>query len=181
LSTAICGCGRTISGNKTKCRACADRPSGVLEILNVGAGDVKITFEKENVSESIRAKRVIQDMLRRGFALVVEVERDGKTAYERVQEFDAARGEYIIADFDSLEAAKVDAEQEIPDEVVNELSRPDALPHLAGATEENKLCACGRPARHRGICKGTTHRQSRERRLSMETTKATGIGRSAGG
>lgn len=134
--------------------------TGVLEILNVQGGDVKITFEKHDESEIIRAGRIISDMLRRGFALVVEVERDGKTAYERVQEFDAARSEYIIADFDSLEAAKVDAAQPEP---------PEATPPQEG------MCKCGRPAHHRGACKGP------RTRLPMETTKATGIGRLAGG
>jgi hypothetical protein len=143
----------------------------------VQGGDVKITFDRQNVGETIRAKRIVQDMLRRGFALVVEVERNGERAYERVKEFDADRGEYVIADFDSLAAAKADAEQEIPDAVVDELSRPDALPRLAGATEDNKLCHCGKPNGHRGACPG----QRRTRRLAMETTKATGIGRSAGG
>src|SRR5690349_13490100 len=99
-----CACGKVISANKVGCAACMAKPAaagnGVLEILNVQGGDVKISFDKGDVSETIRARRIIQDMLRRGFALVVEVEREGQKAYERVQEFDADRGEYIIADFD---------------------------------------------------------------------------------
>lgn len=186
-----CACGKTISENKPACRDCvervaashADAPAfeGVLEILNVQGGDVKITFDKENIQETIRARRIVTDMLRRGYAIVVEVERGGERKYERIQDFDEKTGEYIIADFDSLGAARVDAEQEIPDAVVNELSRPDALPRLAGAAEDNKLCKCGRPLKHRGSCKGVSHKEARARRLPMERTKATGIGRSAGG
>ncbi len=157
-----CACGRTISANKEACRECISVPvrsgGGVLEILNVQGGDVKITFDKGNAGEVIRTKRIIQDMLRRGYALVVEVEREGKMAYERVQEFDSERGEYIIADFDSLEAAKADAcAPPVPRE-------PIKVPTRGGEDA---------PVRRRGRPPG--------KRLAMETTKATGIGRSAGG
>ena len=148
--TKQCACGKPISANKESCRECLDAPHGELSILNVGDGDTKITFDKRNVGETIRAKRIITDMLRRGYALVVEVERKGEKAYERVQAFDEKTDSYIIADFDSVEAAKV-----------------DALP-AAG-------CKCGRPLHHRGACKG------KRRSLPIATTKATGIGRSAGG
>lgn len=70
--------------------------NGTLEILNVGRGDVKISFDSTNAAEAIRAKRIIKDMLRRGYALLVEV--DGK--FSRVKEFDETAGEYVIADFD---------------------------------------------------------------------------------
>lgn len=162
---STCECGRTISANKKFCRECGEKPTGCLEILNVQGGDVKITFDKSNDAESIRARRIIQDMLRRGFALVAEVERDGERKYERVREFDAERGEYIIADFDSLEAAKVDSAEPIP---------PEGIPTLHSV---EGMCKCGRPAYHRGSCKGARS----TRRLPMETTKATGIGMSAGG
>lgn len=72
-----------------------------LSILNVGAGDTKITFDPNNISERIRSK----DMLRRGYALLVEVERDGEKKWERAVDFDETKCEYIIADFDPVEAA----------------------------------------------------------------------------
>lgn len=71
--------------------------AGVLEILNVGAGDVVITFDNKNPMEAIRAKRIIKDMLSRGYALMIKLE-DG--TYTRAKAFDEATGEYIIADFD---------------------------------------------------------------------------------
>lgn len=74
--------------------------AGSVEILNVQGGDVKISFDKADLQETIRAKRIVSEMLRRGYALVVEVERNGERAYERVQKFDENRGEYIIADLD---------------------------------------------------------------------------------
>lgn len=70
--------------------------SGSLSCLNVAGGDVRVTFNKDDVSELIRAKRIITDMLARGYALLVEV--DG--AYQRAVAFDEAKSEYIIADYD---------------------------------------------------------------------------------
>lgn len=154
-----CACGRTISANKLACQKCSEvnpaKGGGVLEVLNVQGGDVKITFDPANPSETIRAKRMIEDMLRRGYALVVEVERDGKTAYERVQSFDAARGEYIIADFDSLQAAKADAASTADEQTTEAIEAAD------------------RPRRGKNSHK--------IRSMAMETSKATAIGRSAGG
>lgn len=150
-----CGCGKTISDNKLACRKCAEttpaKGGGVLEILNVQGGDIKITFDPNDVVETIRAKRMIEDMLRRGYTLVVEVERDGEKAYERVQKFDAARGEYIIADFDSQQAADVDKAAFASD-------APGELRSEKRAKKETKT-----------------------RAISMTTSMATAIGRSAGG
>jgi uncharacterized radical SAM superfamily Fe-S cluster-containing enzyme len=68
---------------------------GKLSILNVGRGDTKITFDEEGKE---KAKQVITDMLKMGYALLVEVERDGKKAYERVKKFDPKKLEYIISE-----------------------------------------------------------------------------------
>lgn len=46
---------------------------GQIGILNVGAGDTKISFDKNNPAERIRSARIVTDMLRRGYALLVEV------------------------------------------------------------------------------------------------------------
>jgi hypothetical protein len=166
-----CVCGKTISANALYCRECAGKipaqPSGgMLEILNVQGGDVKITFEKGNVSEVIRAKRIITDMLRRGYAIVVEVERNGERAYERIQAFDEARGEYIIADFDAMAAHEADLEEtaaRLRKLREPESALPDAPEPKFDAPEPKRR---GRPP---------------SKRVPMEGAKATGIGRSAGG
>lgn len=67
---------------------------GNLSVLSVGAGDVEVKFDKDNPQETVRAKRIIEDMLRRGYALFVEV--DGKL--KPVKRFDAEKECYIIAD-----------------------------------------------------------------------------------
>ena len=81
---------------------------GEIGILNVGAGDTKLTFDRNNPAECIRSARIVTDMLRRGYALLVE-EPPGSGAYTRVQEFRAETCEYIIADFDPIVAAQSDA------------------------------------------------------------------------
>jgi hypothetical protein len=196
-----CACGKTISGNKVACRDCMDKetakvasapaPTGCLEILNVQAGDMKITFDTGNIAETIRAKRIITDMLRRGYALVVEVERDGKRAYERAQGFDEKTGEYIIADFAPVEPVddrRMGPQAETPDQRHERTAAVDNLVESAtealagkGRTQDPNdatKCSCGAKWKHQGTCKGVKRSY---RRLPMETTKATGIGRSAGG
>lgn len=71
---------------------------GSLNILNVAGGDIKISFDTKNVSEAIRAKRIIKDMMRRGYSLLIQNE-DG--THTRALDFDETKGEYIIADYDN--------------------------------------------------------------------------------
>lgn len=85
--------------------------TGSVGILNVGAGDTKLSFDPSNPAERIRAARIVKDMLRRGYALLIEAGTDaaGKTVYQRALDFDEEKAEYIIADFDPEIAAEVDA------------------------------------------------------------------------
>ena len=73
---------------------------GEIGVLNVGAGDTKLSFNSDDPAEVLRAGRIVRDMLRRGYALLVEVERGGVKKYERALDFDETRSEYIIADLD---------------------------------------------------------------------------------
>lgn len=84
--------------------------NGQVGILNVGAGDTKLTFDKSNPAERIRAARIVKDMIRRGYALLIEVDdgNGGKT-HQRAHDFDENTCEYIIADFDPITAATIDA------------------------------------------------------------------------
>lgn len=77
--------------------------TGEVGILNVGAGDIKVSFDKNNPVERVRAARIVKDMLRRGYALLIEVEQpDGTSAYQRALDFREDTCEYIIADYDPL-------------------------------------------------------------------------------
>lgn len=71
--------------------------TGEVGILNVGAGDTKLSFDKSNPAERDRAKRIVQDMLKRGYALLIEVgRRKGEPIYQRAHGFDPETCEYII-------------------------------------------------------------------------------------
>lgn len=71
---------------------------GELAILNVSAGDTKLTFDPKAKAETKRACTVVTDMLRRGYCVLVEAGRDDKgPLYRRVQKFDPKTAEYIIA------------------------------------------------------------------------------------
>lgn len=98
--------------------------TGTMGILNVGAGDTKLVFDPANPAECIRAARIVKDMIRRGYALLIEV-KDGETkTYRRVLDFDDKVFEYIIADFDPIVASQVDATEIFHEEGQEEARGP---------------------------------------------------------
>ncbi len=136
---------------------------GTLEILNVSEGDVKISFDTNDAPEAIRAKRIIQDMLRRGYALLVEVE--GK--YQRIRSFDEAKGEYVIADFDAIEALNADM-----DEADRRLALKREMDDKAADRSQDHMQTppISKPRRGRP-----------SKRLPMHKTKATAVAPRVGG
>lgn len=128
--------------------------AGEVAILSVGSGDVRISFDPKNPAERIRAARIVTDMLRRGYALLVETRRGGKVAYQRVKRFDEKRCEYIIADPDPVAAAAADKEGDRAEEATT------AIPEKA-------------PRAPRG--------KNRERAIPAEKARAVAVARSAGG
>ncbi len=138
---------------------------GTVGILNVGAGDTKLTFDKNNPAECIRAGRIVTDMLKRGYALLVDV---GKGKYQRVKKFDAEKCEYIIADFDSAVSVKGTGDK---DESQATASR--------GAQEQDRGAA-----KARGIDDGPSlpvGRKRKDRAISAAGTNAVAVARTAGG
>lgn len=69
--------------------------NGSISVLNIGKGDIKITFDKNDPIESERAKRIIMDMLRRGYSIFL---RDADNKLHKVETFDPETECYIIAD-----------------------------------------------------------------------------------
>ena len=137
---------------------------GELGILNVGAGDTKISFDRKNPAELLRAKRIVTDMLKRGYALLIEVDgKDGKKETKRVKRFDPETCEYIIADFDSEVAAEHDKAEQAREEGGKEA--------IAGA----EAPAAKTTARPRGRPRLT------ERRVPAEKTRGVAVARSSGG
>lgn len=101
---------------------------GEIGILSVGAGDTKLVFDKNNPAEMLRAKRIVTDMLRRGYALLVETgEKDanGQPVMSRVKAFDENTCEYIIADFDSEAAAEADKDEQASEETAAPAGAPE--------------------------------------------------------
>lgn len=144
--------------------------SGTVGILNVSGGDIELRFDNKNPAETIRAGRIVKDMLRRGYALLVEVERDGEKAFERAIDFDDKKACYIVADFDSSVApppARVEPtlkHQEERDADEREASEevPEGSP-----TGSQKIDGRGRYKRTKAV--------------SADGTRAVAVGRSAGG
>ncbi|WP_319798275.1 hypothetical protein [Nitrobacter sp.] len=71
--------------------------TGEVGILNVGHGDTKLSFDSSKPAELEHARRVVTEMLRMGFAIMVQIgEKDGKAIYTRAEAFDEKTDEYII-------------------------------------------------------------------------------------
>ena len=136
--------------------------TGTVGILNVGAGDTKLVFDKNNPADCIRAARIVKDMLRRGYALLVEVpQTDGSKLFQRAYEFREDTFEYVIADLDPLVAQKVD-KQESEDEPTTEAS---------GDAGSEKSSKAPRP-----------HSKNRKTKfISATETRVVAVSRSAGG
>lgn len=77
--------------------------SGQLDFLNCGAGHMEIRFSPKDEAETSRAKNIIKDVLKRGYALFVHG-TDNRLV--RVKRFDAGKGCYVIVD--SKEAKKME-------------------------------------------------------------------------
>jgi len=68
---------------------------GGLSVLSVDKGDFKITFDKNVPGERERAAKTVEDLLKRGYAIMVDLP-NGKT--RRVRKFNSKTCEYIIKD-----------------------------------------------------------------------------------
>jgi len=75
-----------------------------IDILNCGEGDLEIRFKEGDAIELERAKRIIGDMLKRGYALFV---RGSDGGLIRVKRFDPKQNCYVIADGPTVPAEAV--------------------------------------------------------------------------
>lgn len=133
--------------------------TGRLSVLNVGVGDIKVSFNQANKPESAKAVRMLIDMRDRGYAIMVELP-DG--SYTRAVDIDASRGRYVVV---------------VPDD-----AQAQALPQAEPVT---CACGCGGTVAPGTKWKRGHARKGRRgpRRVSVpaESVNATGIARSAGG
>ena len=125
---------------------------GTVAILNVAAGDTKLTFDPSNPAEVKRSATIVKDMIRRGFVLLVEVGADEKgPIYRRAHDFDETTAEYIVAGSSTPEEDEESHEQE-----------PASTP---------------RPRRQ-----GTAKREpAKRRRISASASNVVAVARTAGG
>ncbi len=122
-----------------------------LDILNTGKGHAEVNFSIDDPIELERGKRIIQDMLRRGYLLFIHGD-DGKMV--RVQSFCEKTGRYIIGDGALYAGSEPLEEPLVP------------ITTLPGQTVTPEPIRRGRP---------------RKGAVPMTTVRATSIGRSAGG
>lgn len=67
---------------------------GVLDVLSIGHGDVKLTLDTGDPEDVERARQLIEEMLRKGYSIFVDTD-DGPT---KVQSFNPKRMSYSIVD-----------------------------------------------------------------------------------
>ncbi len=72
-----------------------------LAILNVGEGDTRLSFDPGKPEELARTKRIITDMLKLGYAILVKVGEE----WRRAIAFDSDACEYVISDVPAEESA----------------------------------------------------------------------------
>ena len=87
---------------------------GQVCVLNVGEGDLKLSFDTTNKGEVARTKRLVTKLLRDGFVIVIQVgESDGEPLYKKVKRFDASTSEYIVMGEPSLSDQKASKPKEV--------------------------------------------------------------------
>ena len=125
--------------------------SGGLDILNVGLGDLKVRWNPLDAADRAKAKKMIQDLMRQGYAILIE-EPDG--SYKRATRFDPDRDCYIVTEVVRGEEQSAEASE---------------------TTTEESEAGSSRRAKPRG------RPRTREVARPRATTRGTAVGRSAGG
>lgn len=115
---------------------CPGMLAGVLDVLSIGKGDLRLVVGGDAPEEIEKARRIIEQMLKAGYAIFVETDAGPK----RVKKFNAHRMTYLVS--------------EIPEETEPE---PAAKPR-------------GRPKK-----------KAVETDVPVAGSKATAVGRTAGG
>lgn len=79
---------------------------GQMDVLSVGRGHLRVTVDDKDPASLDSARRMIEDMLKRGFSIFVETDK----GLRRVKKFNPARMTYLI--------------DHVPDDEKLEQSRP---------------------------------------------------------
>lgn len=68
---------------------------GMLEVLSVGKGDIKLSIDPANPKDVEGARSMIEEMLAKGYGIFWE---DARGALRRVKRFDPKKMEYIVSE-----------------------------------------------------------------------------------
>ena len=84
---------------------------GVLEVLSIGKGDLRLVLSEDNPDDIERARDLIEEMLRKGYSIFVETARGQR----RVKRFNPKHMTYVIVDApDATPPPARDATTEVP-------------------------------------------------------------------
>jgi len=106
---------------------------GMLEVLSVGKGDIKLSVGGSDPAEVEKARKIIEEMLRKGYGIFVE----GDNGLTRVKRFNPKRMTYIIT--------------EVVDETPEEAASPPVKPRR---TREREVPVAGSRAKAIGRTAG---------------------------
>lgn len=67
---------------------------GMLEVLSIGKGDLKLMLDGSSPDDVEKAKALIEEMLRKGYSIFVETDKGPV----RVKKFNPKRMTYIVGD-----------------------------------------------------------------------------------
>lgn len=99
---------------------------GMLEVLSVGKGDIKLTVGGDDPEEIAKAKAVIEEMLAKGYGIFVETAR----GLRRVKKFNPKKMSYVIAEV--VEAPTPKGRRVVDREVPLAGSKAKAIGRTAG-------------------------------------------------
>lgn len=108
-----------------------------LRVLSVGHGDLTLKFDSSNPDEKKRAESVINDLIRKGYAIMVETGRNEKgPLFQRVSSFDPETSEYLVfgdPPIDSLREKSFDLPASSRRSKPKEIRVPSSAPAVAVA------------------------------------------------
>lgn len=152
---------------------------GVLEVLSIGKGDLKLTLDGKNPEDVDRARKLIEEMLAKGYSIFVE----GDDGPVRVKRFNPKRMTYIISELVEEEAP---AEAQCPS-CHKRLAAPKydlssgAWPRHRVSRGNSAFCPQeGQPLDAPAVPRDERTRK-RERHVPVAGSRATAVGRTAGG
>jgi len=156
--------------------------SGTLGVLSVGAGHLKISFNKDNEEERRMAAETVVDLLCKGYVLLV---MDKEGLYHRVDGFDPETCEYLIVEknvaFTTPTEIKVATqEKDTKDSADHETASEDEGNQSNSTQSTSEWKQAPTLSSDGGSSKGIKSRKGRKR-IDASTVSGVAVARSSGG